>query len=237
MQILCINLRPTHFGAASRCLRSAGARLGELRKRICSLISAWHSSRAKLFRPFQSRKARIKNWQHVRPTLCVPSYYSQPGESKICIETLPSDCALSSRPAAGVCKCTLTAASAEQEFEGGAKEGRRGGEKPMICVSRSFTLGRRNLVTSFRAISGLFLSQMKKKKFSQSHQSASTASHREKPQKTFFPLLICRGSVFHTPHTVPRTSTYFLSLYIFFAPPPAPPLPPPPSPGSAVCLR
>lgn len=34
MEILCINLRPTHFGAASRCSESDGARLGKLRTHL-----------------------------------------------------------------------------------------------------------------------------------------------------------------------------------------------------------
>lgn len=64
---------------------------------------------------------------------------------------------------AGVCKCTLTAASAAQEFEGGVKEGKKKKRKQMICVYAGEVKSRYFLQSHFRSLPFADETKLKKK--------------------------------------------------------------------------
>lgn len=116
---------------------------------------------------------------------------------------------------AGVCKCTLTAASAAQEFEGGVKEGKKKKRKQMICVYAGEVKSRYFLQSHFRSLPFTDETKLKKTKTSsQCHQSASSASHRGKKKYVYTsdPSQLCyphpTGSV--------AVNLFPLSLHLFF---------------------
>lgn len=84
---------------------------------------------------------------------------------------------------AGVCNCTLTAACAAQEIEGGVKEGKKKKRKQMICVYAGEVKSCYFLQGDFRSLLFTHETNKQKKTSSQCHQSASSASHRKKKKK------------------------------------------------------